>query len=121
MKTSVIQKKSVSFDLEKNTTHVCTVSYPKGPKKPPPADTRETPSIPVDLEEKQTIKNYLEKEDDKYKGFILVQYRNYQNGNYVLQFIDPDTKERFEQTFMQEQIDGMLQASKSKSSANLIK
>lgn len=115
MKTSVTTKKSVSFDLDKNTIHVCTVYYPKGPKKPAPADTRETPSIAVDLEEKQAIKNYLENEDQKYKGFVLVQYRNYQDGNYVLQFIDPDSKERFEQTFLQEQIDEMLEASKSKS------
>ncbi|MGE3318675.1 MAG: hypothetical protein AB7I18_05210 [Candidatus Berkiella sp.] len=114
MKTSVIQKKSVSFDLDKNTIHVCTVLYPKGSLKPPPADTKEKPSIPVDLEEKGIIKNYLENEDDKYKGFILVQYRNYQDGNYTLDFIDPNTKERFAQTFNQEQIDAMLEASKAK-------
>lgn len=102
--------KTVQFDLNKNTRHICTVLYPKGMKKPSRADTHQGPSISVDLEQKAILKAYLENEDEHYKGFVLLQYINNQDGSYLLRFSDPVTKERFNQTFMQEKINDILNA-----------
>ena len=104
-----ISSKSVQFDLSQNTEHLCTVLYPKGPKKPGRADTRSSPPVPVDLEQKGIVKAYLENEDEQYKGFVLLQLINNQDGSFLLRFIDPVTKERFNQTFMQDRIDEIIQ------------
>jgi hypothetical protein len=54
------------------------------------------------------VKEYLENYDDKYKGYILLQYVNNQEGTYTISFLDPETRERFQQTFMQVQITEIL-------------
>ncbi|MGD9592411.1 MAG: hypothetical protein AB7V32_07820 [Candidatus Berkiella sp.] len=101
------QPKLVHFDMILNTEHVVDTFYPKGNKKPGQELNAQT-RIPVDIKQKKKVKKYLENYDEKYKGFILSQYRNNQDGTYAISFIDPESKDHFTQTFMQERIDEII-------------
>lgn len=101
-------KKMVRFDLEKNSEHLIETYYPKGQRKPSTSIHQET-KFPVDIYEKKQVKKYLENHDEQFKGFILTQYRNQQDGSYAISFVDPASRAHFKQTFMQERIDEILE------------
>ncbi len=104
-------KKTVRFDLDKNSEHLVETYYPKGHKRPSSSLQQET-RFPVDIHEKKQVKKYLENHDEQFKGYILTQYRNQQDGSYAISFIDPTNRTQFKQTFMQDRIDEILEEMK---------
>lgn len=114
-------KKAVTFNFERNTEHKTASYYPKGTKKPQALGHPNEHSVAVNLEEKAIVKAYLENEVEQYQGYILMQYLDNQDGSYQLKFADADTKERYVQTFMREEIDKIIAASKELNDARLFK
>lgn len=121
MSINGIHKKAVTFNFARNTEHKTTTFYAKGIKKPDKLGHPNQHSVPVDLEEKGVLKTYLENEVEQYRGYILMQYIDNEDGSYQLKFADGITKERYLQTFMREEIDKMLAASKRLKDSRLSK
>lgn len=102
------EKKSVRFNEQANQIHITMTEHPKGTKKPKRADTRDPVPLPIDIDEMRIVKDYLENEDEQYKGFIVTQYVNCQDGTYRIKLVDPATHEFYTQTIMQERIQEIL-------------
>ncbi|MBS0285819.1 MAG: hypothetical protein JSR17_00465 [Proteobacteria bacterium] len=102
------EKKSVHFNEAANQIHLVSTEHPKGAKKPHRADTRSATPLPIDIDEMRIVKAYLENEDEQYKGFIVTQYVNCQDGTYRIKLKDPNAGMFYTQTIMEDRIKEIL-------------